>query len=475
MSRAQSKDASNWSSPILPIKPPKAIQKRSKNAFRSPEQENNKVLAEDHPVHNWYRFVLSYPPHLVRDYLERFAVDRTKLVLDPFCGTGTTLVECKKLGIECAGIEQHPMACFASRTKLNWNTDPDGLLEHARKIAKASTTKLRRQGIREEAESAPLFDTPQKGPRKLRSLSEDCFKLLLKDSIDPIPLHKTLVLLDTLENHADTRFMDHEKLALAKAVVFGISNLHFGPEVGVRPGKINAPVVETWLNGVQTMAKDLRDLQRNADIKAVVHQADSRHPLRYLKQNTVDVVITSPPYPNEKDYTRTTRLESVLLGLIRNKKELRALKQGMIRSNTRNVYKCDDDDLLVSDHPEIIRIADAIEQRRIELGKTSGFERLYARVTKLYFGGMKRHLYDLRTALRPGAHLAYVVGDQASYLRVMIRTGQLLADLASSIGYDVLGIDLFRTRLSTVTKEQLREEVVLLRWPGRKRRTRSSK
>ena len=91
--------------------------------------------------------------------------------------------------------------------------------------------------------------------------------------------------------------------------------------------------------------------------------------------------------------------------------------------------------------------------------------RLYPRVTKLYFGGMARHLAALRGVLRPGALLAYVVGDQASYLRVMIRTGQLLADIGVSLGYELVGIDLFRTRLATATREQLREEVVVLRWP----------
>ena len=80
---------------------------------------------------------------------------------------------------------------------------------------------------------------------------------------------------------------------------------------------------------------------------------------------------------------------------------------------------------------------------------------------------MTRHLSELRRVLRPGAQLAYVVGDQASYLRIMIRTGQLLAEIATSLGYEVVGIDLFRTRLSTATREQLREEVVLLRWPGK--------
>jgi hypothetical protein len=92
---------------------------------------------------------------------------------------------------------------------------------------------------------------------------------------------------------------------------------------------------------------------------------------------------------------------------------------------------------------------------------------MYARVTKLYFGGMAKHLSELRKVLRPGARLAYVVGDQASYLRVMIRTGKILADIAQTLGYEVMGIDLFRTRLATATKEQLREEVVLLRWRGK--------
>jgi hypothetical protein len=181
----------------------------------------------------------------------------------------------------------------------------------------------------------------------------------------------------------------------------------------------------------------------------------------------VDAVITSPPYPNEKDYTRTTRLETVLLGFIHNRADLQALKRGLIRSNTRNVYRDDDDDRWITAFPEIQRIADAIEARRIELGKTSGFERMYARVTKLYFGGMARHLADLRRVLRPGAQLAYVVGDQASYLRVMIRTGQILAGIAESLGYELVGIDLFRTRLATATRAQLREEVVVLRWPGK--------
>ena len=196
------------------------------------------------------------------------------------------------------------------------------------------------------------------------------------------------------------------------------------------------------------------------------HCADARRIDEIVSPQSVDAVITSPPYPNEKDYTRTTRLESVLLNFVTSKEQLRRLKRSLVRSNTRGVYKGDDDDKWVSEHPEVHRISKAIEARRLELGKTSGLQRQYGRVTRLYFGGMARHLANLRNALRPGAFLAYVVGDQASYLRIMIRTGQLLAEIAQALGYEVVGIDLFRTRLATATKEQLREEVLVLRWPG---------
>ena len=86
---------------------------------------SNKILPEDRPIHDWYRFVLSYPPHLVRTYLNRFGIGPNHQVLDPFCGTGTTNVECKKQGIPSAGIEANPMAHFAAQTKTNWAPDPD--------------------------------------------------------------------------------------------------------------------------------------------------------------------------------------------------------------------------------------------------------------------------------------------------------------------------------------------------------------
>lgn len=425
----------------------------------------NKLDREDAAVHRWYRFVLSFPPHLVRSYVGKFGLKPGHTVLDPFCGTGTTVVECKKLGLHAVGMERNPIAFFATRVKTDWAINPEELMSHASEIARKAFAKLERQGLGFELNL--LSDVQDHSYfARLRALPDDANKLLLKDSISPVPLHKTLTLLDGIEALAPSRFSDHERLALAKALVSGISNIQFGPEVGVGPPKADAPVVSLWLDQVRAMADDLREVGELQPGVAEVCFGDARDLSSILPSNYVDAVITSPPYPNEKDYTRTTRLESVLLRFINSKAELQSLKRSLVRSNTRGVYRHDDDDEWVVNNSAVQEIAERIEARRLQMGKTSGFERMYPRVAKLYFGGMSKHLSEMRKVLRPGAKLAYVVGDQASYLRVMIRTGQLLGEIAVSLGYRVINRDLFRTRLATATREQLREEVLILQWDG---------
>ena len=186
--------------------------------------------------------------------------------------------------------------------------------------------------------------------------------------------------------------------------------------------------------------------------------------------DSISAVITSPPYPNEKDYTRTTRVESILLRLMTDRAGLRGVKESLLRSNTRNIFVDDRDGEEVREFASIQKICRAIEARRIELNKDSGFERLYHKVVAHYFGGMRRHFRSLRPKLRPGARLAYVVGDQLSFLMVPIATARLLAEVAGAEGYKTIGCDLWRERVGTKVKNsttnqktvRVREEILLL-------------
>lgn len=448
--------AARYEQQTMPFYDPPAEAEDERGAITN---SDNTVSAEDQAFHNWYRFVLSYPPHLVRDYLRDFELGPDAVVLDPFCGTGTTVLESKLNQVAAVGLEANPFPRFASSVKVDWEIDPAELWTVAEQVAEATYALLSSQGIDDR--------TLQADPTvKLRTLEAKAQRALIKNSISPLPLHKVLVLREQLDQHTASPAYKYGLLALGNALVTGIGNLRFGPEVGVGKVKRDTPVVAAWLVEITKIVGDLESVRGRSFPQAQVHLADARDLGRVLEPNSIDAVITSPPYPNEKDYTRTTRLESVVLGFFTDMMQLRDHKKRLLRSNTRGVYKADQDDLWVQDNDQIQEIADAIEARRIELGKTSGFERLYPRVTKLYFGGMARHLAELTTVLRPGAWLAYVVGDQASYLRVLIRTGELLGEIAEQMGYQVERIDLFRTRFATATQTDLREEVLVLRWPG---------
>ncbi len=422
----------------------------------------NNLLPMDRAAHDWYRFVLSFPPHLVRDYADRFELSSHSLLLDPFCGTGTTIVEGKKLGIPTVGIEAVPLPLLASQIKVDWSLNPDRLQAHAQNVSERALAILESEGISDD----PTENHDVGGMASLRTLPEKTAKLLLKGSISPFPLHKVLALTEVLKEEKGSPCYRHELLALAKLLPSEIGNLRFGPEVGVGAIKQDAPVVSSWLSQVWRMANDLGALSAMDETPAKALLGDARSLGGLIAPRSIDAVICSPPYPNEKDYLRIVRLESVLLNLIDDQPHLRTLKKRLVRSNTRGVYKGDADDKWIRSNRNIAKVAKEIESRRIALGKDSGFERAYHRVTKLYFGGMARHFQSLSKTLKPGARLAYVVGDQASYLRVMIRTAKLLAEVAVSQGYEIEGINLFRTRHATATGEQLREEVLLLRWPG---------
>lgn len=418
----------------------------------------NRLQANDEPIHNWYRFVLGYPPHLVREYLEALGADPERdWVLDPFSGTATTPLEARLRGFRSLSCDANPISLLATRVKLGWDMD----------VAEAEAKAEEAPSLAESC-LAGGFDPEALLPPSASALIPDGF-------ISHKPLVRVLALRHAVEAlAAPGAVRDFLLLALANTIVSTAGNVGFGPEVYRLPPKDDADVLGAFARTVADMVNDLRCVLESRPRPfppARVFQEDARLLSALQGCPPIGIVITSPPYPNEKDYTRSTRLESVLLGLIESKSGLRALKARLLRSNTRNVFADDTDDAFVRDVPAVGRIADEIEAKRRQLGKTSGFERQYHRVVRLYFGGMFRHFAALLPRLRPGARCAYVVGDQMSFFRVHIRTAHLLADVALRAGYAVEGIQLWRTRRSTTTGLDLEENMLVLRRPkGRKGR-----
>jgi DNA modification methylase len=427
-------------------------------------------------VHRWYRFVLAFPDHLVQEMLARFGVTERDLILDPFCGTGTTLVECKKLGFNAVGIDANPSSAFASRVKTEWNVDPNKLITAADSILRQlerplqilSDSRLplfKKDGDVTKSLKAKLLEASPAGQYIVAS------KMLERKWIGEIPFFKSLALQQAIESAAiDADYKDVLRLALVAILVENVSNVGFGPEIFVTKDQADCDVGGYFHDKVNQIAADLRavgQLPRAGNIR--VFAGDARVCADVLREagiNRIDFVVTSPPYPTEKDYTRQTRLELAYLGLVQDAETLRRIKHQMIRSHSKGIYKSDIDGRSVAHIPEVKAIAD--ELRRKTRDKTYGFAKLYPRIIEEYFGGMYRHLQSLASVLRSGGACAYVVGEQRTYLQTYTPTARILGIIAEQqdIGLKVEDIVTWRVRRGTTgSGEPIREEILILRKP----------
>jgi hypothetical protein len=263
------------------------------------EQQNSNVLERgDHAIHSWYRFVLSYPPHLVRKYLDLFKLRETALVFDPFCGTGTTLVESQKHGMRSIGVDAHPYAAFVSKVKTHWSISiPD--------IEKARTMIISRASDEQQEHGLPdlsllhlLFKENLSRYGSEPVLSEEELKLIPAGFLSPLPLKRLLLLRSSIRKicrNTEIGIKDFFDLALSHVIANGASNFAFGPEIYRTKPKPDYDVLGHFAEQTQTMVHDLIAINNPLGIytEATVLCSDSRD-CAFLDE-PIDAVITSPP------------------------------------------------------------------------------------------------------------------------------------------------------------------------------------
>lgn len=400
-------------------------------------------------IHDWYRTVWGYSDHLVSGLIDELVTTKAR-VLDPFCGSGTTLVECMKHGIASAGVDANPVSCFVARTKTTWHLQPDRLLELLDEVADAYSAL-----------------------KDLRGKADKTFEYLLQSGmlergwISIGPLQRALAIKRSIrELRTSARYKNALMIALLDTFVRCASNVKFGPELYCAEPRRYVRILEEFARRVRAIASDLSIAHDTGvtEKRACVVLGDARDCAVIsdeLGQPHFTHVICSPPYPAEHDYTRNSRLELALLESVNDNEALRAIKRTMVRSHTKGIYNGDVDALYAKGLVELDEITRQIDRRAAE--KTHGFAKLYSRVTMEYFGGMARHLTNLHAILAKRAVLAYVVGDQSSYLQVPIPTARILGQLAQRCGYELLEIRHWRTRSTTSSHGTIKENVLILR------------
>ena len=395
------------------------------------------------PVHRWVPWIAGFSRHFVRDALDRY-LPGPGVVLDPFAGVGTTLVEADLAGHQAVGFEINPYAAFAAREKLAAHRLEPARLRAAAADFVAFMAEAERTGSAPQAQVPAAFRTraPFYSPaveRKVR-LAFD--------------------FMATQEAPAAALF----RLAFAATMV-GYSNYSYEPSLG-RKASVGRPSVEDDDVAGAIAAK----LHQMAD-DAAWYRAERANPERddgrvhersffdgyaTLEAGSVDLLVTSPPYLNNYHYNRNTRPHLYWLGFCsspRDLKRLEALNFGTYWQNARDEERIELDPSV--DDGAIRAALDQVRRQNPEKGIYGGNG--WANYAARYFNDCARFLDGAAWCLRPGAAALVVIGN--SILQgVPIPTDRFFASIASARGFEVVGIHVPReTRVgSSIVESSVR-------------------
>ena len=397
------------------------------------------------PLHRWVPWIAGYSKTFVEEALDRHTTSPS-VVLDPFAGVGTTLVEADLAGHEAVGFEINPYATFAARTKLTAHRiDSNGLREAVRELW-AFGHKVNSNGVDPHTVPPPGFRTrtPFYSPKVLR---------------------KVLLTLDFIDQRLDPCLSDVFRLAFASTMV-QYSNYSYEPSLGrkstaQRPDVMDFPVIETVAEKLSQMADDA-DWYRHARVGN--QRRDGRvidqsffDGYRNLPAGSVDLVVTSPPYLNNYHYNRNTRPHLYWLGLCNTTQDLKHLEYMNFGTYWQNARELDNVELDPLAYDEEIEDSIAeIRRKNPEKGIYGG--RGWANYASLYFNDCARFLNGARWCLRSGGTALVVIGN--SILQgVPIPTDRFLATIAERCGLET--VDIHRPR-----HKRVGDSIVDSRVPG---------
>jgi len=427
--------------------------------------------ANNFPFHNWYNFVLGYSPEFPMFMIEREKIVPTDTVLDPFMGTGTTLVCCKSLGIPSQGIDANDFMVDVARAKLNWQIDVRVLRNYLHEIVERAEEEFSKynwyssnQGLSAQLPLTAILNDGQTDVRQF--VAQRRPKMLEERYISNKPLAKAYIIGDLIDSQVIEPEVKHLFEIALTAIIVPISNIRYGPGFGVVKPKEDVDVLKIFTAKISTIIKDIEQVTpQQKRTRADVVLGDSRSLGSQFAPNSVKLMITSPPYPGDHEYTKHTRLELIFRGYARNLNEFRTIKQRLLCSSTTNLYKDDDDKLTVLEFESIQNITALISSRLERDKATSGFEKLYTKLVWEYFGGMYKTLSECFHVLQSGGKIALLVSDSHAFKMVHIQTAEILQEIGLKLGYVTPEIILWQRKSTTSHAYMLLENVLILTKP----------
>lgn len=378
------------------------------------------------PIHRWFRYSAGFSADWVEKLIGEKENTDSFIVLDPFVGSGTTLIASDKLGIKSIGVEAHPFVARIAKAKLLWDSPIADFVSKATEVLHFSMKH-------EDA-----------GINKIPKLIRDCYSL------------PTINKLNSLKNawldlYDGSQASELTWLAIT-AILRSTSKAGTAQWQYILPNKEKKNIVEPYAAYkayIEMVASDMKRFQQIAErSKAKLIAGDARQLLE-IEEQSIDMVITSPPYANNYDYADATRLEMTFWGEIESWGDLHeSVRNKLIVSSSQHASKERLELDKVLKHSELHAIRTEIIDVCMKLAEERsqhGGKKHYHTMIAAYFLDLSKIFRELRRVCKAGSQLCFIIGDSAPY-GVYVPVDHWLGDLAISWGFKSYHFEKLRDR-----------------------------
>ena len=398
------------------------------------------------PFHRWYPFVEGYSKEFIQSIVKE--MDRNNLVcLEPFSGSGTTALELQNCGIACFAFEVNPLMYLIARVKLENGYEVERfeywydyiVKERSKKIVELETefnTLYQGEGKKKWNYNTDIGIAVEKLRQVIESISEVIYKELFKVAL-------AAILLDVSNLYRNGKFLSYKKKWEDRKIVEKDVFDKFDEKV-LKELKcdIENSITRTKINN-----------------KERLYNQDSRIGIaNEVDDNSIDLVITSPPYLNSRDYTDTYMLELKTLGFTKTSEEIKELREKTLRSHVQ--IKWNDTSNVNNELLENTLVELEEASKEIEKWNDSIID-----MVRLYFVDMQNIFRVLYGKMKIHGRIYFNVSNSA-YFNVLINTLEICASIAEQEGFKVLEIrDARKLKTSPQQKKtigKLLEGVVVL-------------
>lgn len=415
--------------------------------FRDPAFADNKTL----PIHRWVPWIAGYSAAFVDDVLATYAPPGSVngslgVVLDPFAGVGTTLVQAMLRGYQTVGFEINPYAALAAHVKVH---APCLDLSKLQSLSEALEASSRRW---------------QSKPNQARTVAPDGFRSRIP-FFSPAIEQQVFRILDFINAIEAEDLRDLFQVAFGSVMV-SFSNYTYEPSLSTRPGA-GKPLIKN-ADAVAVLVEKLRQMTRDIEwaqiqVRPPLHLSTSHRVFnanfmavaeKHLADLPVDLMITSPPYMNNYHYVRNTRPQLYWLALVNASSALKQLEEenfGKFWQNVRTAVPLEP----CFTHRKLNLLIKQLRQIRAEKGPYGGPG--WANYVTAYFNDAQRFFCVLKHVLKPSGVGVIVVGNSIIQ-GIEFRVDDFLAELAESEGLIAEGVRPIRQKRvgASITQSSVR-------------------